>query len=279
MRLGRCKPGIQRALRASAYAALLAGVTAMAGMTHAAMQLDRTRVIVTQTGGSAIVQVKNTGQTPVLLQAWIEPGENAVNSDTAVTSVQAETPFIVEPPVLYMAGEETQALRVWLADPPETLPQDRESQFWLSVLELDAEALLDDGEDGPQNNRLDFNILTQIKLFYRPKALADYKRSEEDKLRFTLERDAENQVWLNIHNPAPIYQSLDKLVLHYQDAKDSMTLDAPMVAPFGKTRIKAVKTNRSLFLLTGQTSPNKWSRIQYAILDDMGRVVEDEQKL
>jgi len=278
MRLGRCERSIRRVLPlvgvcanvcvVNICAVLLAGVTTMA---HAAMQLDRTRVIVTQTGGSSTVQVKNTGQRPIMLQVWVEPGDHAVKDKAfAVTSPQAVTPFIVDPPVLYLDAEKGQALRVWLTDPPETLPQDRESQFWLNVLEVPGVELPDDGGAAEsKNNRLELTILTQIKLFYRPGKLADYKRSEKDKLRFTLQQDENKQYWLNIHNPAPIHQSLDKLALYPENAKEAVKLDAPMIAPFADIRLKLVQLMASLHT----------ARVRFSVLDDRGEAMNDEQSL
>jgi len=90
---------------------LLAGLCAVTA--HAGMRLDRTRVIVTQTGGSAVVQASNPDQTPVLLQVWVEPGEDAVRRDATanVTSPRTATPFIVDPPVLRL---DAAALHAWL---------------------------------------------------------------------------------------------------------------------------------------------------------------------
>jgi len=252
---------------------LLAGLCAVTA--HAGMRLDRTRVIVTQTGGSAVVQASNPDQTPVLLQVWVEPGEDAVRRDATanVTSPRTATPFIVDPPVLRLDAQAAQALRVWLTDPPQTLPQDRESQFWLSVLEVPAEDSHDDGGAvvGTQGggNRLELTVLTQIKLFYRPAMLADYQRSDEDRLRFSLEGDAQGLYCLVIKNPAPIHQSLDALNLRQHGMANPMRLDAPMIAPFGKKKIQ----------LPQNFVPARDLRANFVTLNDQGERIHDEQKL
>jgi len=260
--------------RLRACAALLTGMW-LAGLyavvAHAGMQLDRTRVIVTQTGGSTVVQASNPDQTPVLLQVWVEPGEDSLHA-TAYGASPAPTPFLVEPPVLRLEPDDARALQVWLTDPPQTLPEDRESQFWLSVLEVPADGLDNDGaamDAQGGGSRLELTVLTQIKLFYRPAMLADYRRSDEDRLRFSLERDAQGLYCLSIHNPAPIHQSLDTLALHQQGMANPMRLDAPMIAPFGKYRIQ----------LPQNFVPARDLRASFVNLGDRGERIHDEQKL
>jgi len=152
----------------------------------------------------------------------------------------AQVPFIVDPPVVRLDPEQTRALQIWFTQPPETLPKDRESQFWLHVLEIPAIEETNPEQEKQQENRLDISILTRIKVFYRPQALADYRpHNPDDRLTFTVETDEQGQPWLRIHNPAPIHQTLDKLVLHQGDEETVIPDAVRMLPPFGQTRIKS----------------------------------------
>jgi len=123
--------------------------------------------------------------------------------------------------------------------------------------------------DAQGGSRLELTVVTQIKLFYRPETLANYQRSDEDRLRFFLERDAQGQYCLMIQNPAPIHQSLDTLTLYQQGMETPMELDAPMIVPFGKHRIQLPQH----FVSTRDL------RASFSVLDDLGKIIHDEQKI
>jgi len=267
-RMGRLPFGLHR--RGMLPALLLAGAAACANLpTHAAVQLDRTRVVVTQANARATVNASNADQRPVLLQVWVEPGAN--NGGIAATpygTTPAATPFLLDPPVLLLQARETRALQVWMTEAPETLPKDRESQFWLNVLEVPAQEHTDGDAQTPQNSRLDINILTKIKVFYRPQALHDYvPHSSADRLQFALERNAHQPV-LTIRNPAPIHQSLDSLILHQGEKDTPVALDAVMLVPFGNVQIPLPSNIPA-------TAEKLW--IKSATLDDNGNLIADAQ--
>jgi len=255
-------------------ALLLTGVAASASLpVHAAVQLDRTRVVVTQAHARATVNASNADQRPVLLQVWVEPGADSGGiAATPYGTPPAATPFLVDPPILRLEADEARALQVWLTDPPETLPRDRESQFWLNVLEVPADEPADaDAAQAPQGGRLDINILTKIKVFYRPEALKGYvPHTSGDRLQFVLERNGQHLHALTIHNPAPIYQNLDKLILHQGEKDTPVPLESVMVAPFGNMQIP-------LSAEIPVTAEKLW--IKAVTIDDNGNLIEDAQDL
>jgi len=252
-------------------AALLAGI-ALTSSAHAALVLDKTRVIVTQTDGKSSFNVSNSAKRPVLVQTWVEPGEASIANVTHASPVRPATPFIVDPPMVRLDGEDTRALQVWFTHTPYTLPENQESQFWLNVLEIPAEETLpEDTIDQSRQNRLDITIMTRIKLFYRPKKLADYQASDAEKLHFTIRRDAQKQAWLGLHNPAPVYQNLDKLVVQHIDGEKShaVALDAPMLAPFSEQHIPLPSTLPVADKM----------RITFTTIGDRGELLQAEQVL
>jgi len=257
-------------LRACLLPWCLAGVVAMLPAAHAAVQLDRTRVVLKQSDAKATVTASNLDTLPVLLQVWVEPGDDSLRA-TAYGTPPAPTPFLVDPPVLRLEPDDARALQVWLTEAPEHLPTDRESQFWLNVLEIPAEAADGDAAQASQGARLDINILTRIKLFYRPEALKGYvPHTSTDRLQFALERQRQNPPRLTIQNPAPIHQSLDKLSLHQGAQEHSVSLDGAMVAPFGQLQIPLPPE-------TPVATAGLW--IKVVTIDDNGSLIEDAQDL
>jgi len=239
-----------------AAAALAVGISAsltLTGTARAAVQLERTRVLVTQKDGSATFKASNTAKQPVLLQVWVEEGGAAKGNIAGVQLAAArpgeQVPFIVDPPVLRLNPGEARALQIWLSQKNNKLPEDRESQFWLNVLEVPAVELTEDGQAAQQpGNRLDISIVTRVKVFWRPEKLMrpNYKWTEKDDLWLALEKDEGNQHWLVIHNPSPFHLSVDKLTVYEGDRKaekENKTeipapVDSLMLLPFGKQKIK-----------------------------------------
>jgi len=271
--------------RGRGWWAVAAGTVLSVGVSitttaQAAVQLDRTRVIVSQKDNRQSIRATNRGRAPVLLQIWMEEGEAARGKlagvqVTANPAAQA-VPFIVDPPVVQLKPEETHALQVWFTQTPEALPKDRESQFWLNVLEVPAEEVMNGGvvakeeADKQTGSRLEISILTQIKVFYRPEKLAEWQQADKDKLRFALEQDAQGRYWLNIQNPAPIHQSINKITLHQAGDKARVELkETPMIEPFEKTRIK----------LPGKRIQSGGLNLTVATLNDKGEAVETEHVL
>lgn len=105
-----------------------------------------------------IVQLVNNGSDPSLVQAWIDDGD--INS----TPETANVPFLLSPPVVKVSGNNGQQLRIQKVG--AALPADRESVFYLNVLDI---------PPTPENlqgvNTLQLAIKSRIKLFYRPASL------------------------------------------------------------------------------------------------------------
>jgi len=261
---------------------LAAALPAVMPVAHAAMQLDRTRVILTQQDRKATVNVRNTDALPLLLQVWVEQGEKEGEKTQEKAGKTASghhvappsTPFITDPPVLRLNAGENRVLQVWLAALPETLPADRESQFWLNLLEIPAAAQAGEKGDEQTPNHLNISVQTRIKLFYRPAALADYlPHRAADRLRFELEKDGASDnptTRLLIHNPAPIHQSLDSLTLHQGDAPLAVPLPAPMLAPFER---------RAIALPPQVTAHAAGLWIKAVTVNDNGNLIDDAQDL
>jgi len=263
--------------RGNLTACLALALTLLSHNAHAAMQLDRTRLVVNEAEGSATLQVYSEDRLPLLLQMWVDRDGESAQTDANISLPNAD--FIVDPPVMRLEPGSRRSVHVVRVRQPalESTPPERESLYWLNVLEIPA--LEPDRPPAPRRdadaNRLYMRIKSRIKLFYRPKALLRYSTpaalEATERLRFSAGRDDAGHVWLSIDNPAPIHQSLARLTLQ-PAARDAapVELDTPMLAPFERLRLD---------LLPDLRADLPAARLTFATINDDGNLIEGEQAL
>lgn len=135
---------------------LLIGSIMTLACVHSAVAgivITGTRVIYPAEEREVIIKLENTGKKPVLMQAWVDSGNP---DDTPET---ASAPFNLTPPVNRINPDKGQSLR--LVYTGSDLPQDRESIFWLNVLEIPP-------KDKTKTNALQMAFRSRLKIFYRP---------------------------------------------------------------------------------------------------------------
>lgn len=125
---------------------------------HASVTIGGTRVIYPLDQREVSVKLNNDSRTPALVQVWMDDG----NADAKPGDIK--TPFVITPPIFRMDPNKSQTLRLMYGG--DALPQDRESVFWLNVLDVppktDAKA---------STNTLQLAYRTRIKVFVRPPRL------------------------------------------------------------------------------------------------------------
>jgi len=104
------------------------------------------------------VKLSNEGEAPGLVQAWVD------NGDIDSSPESAKAPFVLTPPVFRVDPKKGQTMRLLYTREP--LPDDRESVFWLNLLEVPPKP-----QDAEDSNFLQMAFRTRIKIFYRPVAL------------------------------------------------------------------------------------------------------------
>lgn len=117
-----------------------------------------TRVIYPAEDREVTVKLDNTSTLPSLVQAWVDDG------DMRSVPGKSRVPFILMPPVSRIDPGKGQTLRLVYTGEP--LPQDRESLFWLNVLDVAPQ-----GTAKEAANSLQLAFRTRIKIFFRPKSL------------------------------------------------------------------------------------------------------------
>jgi chaperone protein EcpD len=144
--------------------------------TNASIVLDGTRVIYQGNKNEVTVSMTNKNPRPVLIQSWIDIGnENA-------TPEKISVPFVLTPPINRVDPNKGQTLRISYTGVP-ALPTDKESVYWLNVLEVPAK----DKNSGDIKQKLNVVFRTRIKLFYRPDGLAGNSNDAPDELHWHLQ--------------------------------------------------------------------------------------------
>lgn len=180
--------------------------------SFAGIQISGTRVIYHGAEKNVTVQVNNRGKYPVILQSWVDDGQ------TKVSLQDLRTPFILTPPLTRVNPNAGQALRLSYTGIP--LPADRESVYWLNVLEIPPV-----GEKG--SNQIQVAFRSRIKLFYRPTGLDDAgAQAAISQLRW---RGQGNKISLS--NPTPYYVSA--VAVNLTRGGKKTTVAADMLGPYG----------------------------------------------
>jgi chaperone protein EcpD len=173
----------------------------------ASVVISGTRVIYSSDAKEVSVKINNVGPSPVLLQSWID------NGDTNAKPAAIKVPFVLTPPMNRVEASKGQTLRISYVG--GALPMDKESVFWLNVLEVPAKNQAKNDE-----NRLQMAFRTRIKLFYRP---ANLEGNANDALKAVTWSSQGNRVQAT--NPTPYYVSLVDLSIN------GKKLESAMIAP------------------------------------------------
>jgi chaperone protein EcpD len=204
-------------------------------------------VIFPAKSGEVTVRLTNNNGTPALIEAWIDSGDEHSTPD------KANTPFLITPPLFRMEPHKDQSLRIIAT--PAPLPSDRESIFWLNVLEIPPKPT---GADMQGKNTLQFAIRSRLKLFYRPADLPGDPLQTPSKVTWKAVADGQGYA-LEVKNPTPYHITFIQLSLdiggkHY-------TADTGMVDPFGSLRL----TVKGL-----AQAPAAGTPVAYDIINDYG---------
>ena len=243
-------------IRALAVAALSLCVAA-AMPAGANVIIATTRVIFPAKQGEVTVRLSNENSTPALVEAWMDDGDPHSTPDTA------KVPFLVTPPLFRMDPHKDQSLRI-IGSPPG-LPKDRESLFWLNVLEIPPKP---NALEMADKNYLQLAIRSRLKFFYRPAGLPGDPIKAPDTLTWKEVATGKGYA-LEAHNPSPYYVTIVGADVG-AGGNAWQTTDPAMVAPFGTQRVSFPKLDTVL---------PAGAVIQFRTINDYGAVDNHESKL
>jgi chaperone protein EcpD len=221
---------------------LIEALNASAGIV-----VDGTRVVYPAAKREVTIHIRNPSNTPSLVQAWLDAGDQ--NSKPG----ESKVPFVMTPPLFRLDPTKGQSLRlVYTHDP---LPEDRESLFWLNVLDIPPRAAVN--PDLP--NQLELAFKHRMKVFFRPARLAGAAADAPAHLKWTQVLKDGRLVALKASNPTAYHVSLIQVSAtvggHPAVAK------ADMVDPFA---------SRSFDLPGPLTAPRGAVPVEYWFVNDYG---------
>jgi P pilus assembly chaperone PapD len=199
--------------------ALCLGVTT----AQANVLIGGTRVVFPAKDGEVTVRLTNDNDHPVLVESWIDRG------DIHSTPESVDVPFLITPPLFRMEAKKEQSLRIVYTH--EQLPADRESLFWLNVLEVPPKPT---GAQAEGQNLLQLALRSRLKLFYRPAGLQGDPAKAPAELTWKVVADGKGFA-LEAHNPTPYYVTITDLSLVV--AGKNATAELGMVAPMSDLRM------------------------------------------
>jgi chaperone protein EcpD len=205
----------------SRSAVLCVGVllAVFAQQVTASVIISGTRVVYPAGDREITVKTDNTGKQPVLVQAWIDDGDLKSRPGTV------KVPFVLMPPVFRIDPAKGQTIRiVYTGDP---LPQDRESVFWLNVLEIPPKV-----DDSASTTALQLAFRSRIKLFFRPAGLDGEGAAAAAKgIQWAVVPDQGGKGHeLRATNPSAFNVTVLKAQVDY-DGRTFKTTDGAMIAP------------------------------------------------
>ncbi|MFC3650399.1 molecular chaperone [Dyella humi] len=203
---------------------LCAGI--FAGRSEASVVIGGTRVVYPAQEKEVTIKLTNQGVKPALVQVWLDDG------DAKSTPTSSKVPFEVLPPFFRLDPTKGQAVRVMYTKEP--LPTDKETLFWVNVLEVPPKS----ANDG--RNLLEFAFRTRIKLFFRPAGLPGTVNSAPEKLTWKLVNgEGGKGMALQVTNPTPYYVNFAHVGLKMGERSISQKGEkgekGGMVAPGGTT--------------------------------------------
>lgn len=178
------------------------------------------------------VQLNNTADRPAIAQAWLDTGDASETPDTI------KTPFQITPPISRVEAKGGQTLRIKLMD-KGSIPQDRESLWWLNILDIPPMAK---GKESENQNVLQLAIRSRFKFFYRPTGLGSRELAPE---QIIVKSNGKNII---IDNPTPYYITVTKIST---DGKSALNEKTVLLEPKSQTSVElkhAVKTGSNIVI-------------------------------
>lgn len=246
---------ITQTIKAFAAAGLFALGLGGAQHAQASVVIAGTRVVYPAQEKEVTVKLSNVGKAPALLQAWLDKG------DPQAAPSAIDVPFTVTPPVSRIDAGKGQTLRIIYTGEP--LPRDKESVFWLNVLEVPPKP----GAEQADVNKLQLAFRSRIKLFFRPDGLKGLPADAPARITWRLTRDA-GQAALEASNPTPYHVSFGSLELTGGGAAAS-SIEGGMVGP-GQTQ---------RFPLKGDVSAGAGAEVHYHAINDYGGAIDGKAAL
>lgn len=195
-------------------------------VAQAGVIISGTRHIYPEQRREITIQLSNDDlYAPRLVQAWLEHGDRQTGPESS------DVPFSLSPPVFRMDPGKSQTMRLVYTQEP--LPSDRESLFWLNVLEVPAKGgEFDPATRSTPQNQLRFAFRIRTKVFFRPERLSGKPQDAPAQLRWSLHQNSRGME-LRVHNPSAYHVTFNEVALAMGPQPDARLLasEEGMVLP------------------------------------------------
>ena len=227
-------------------------------IAFAAVIVDGTRVIYPANRHEVSVNLHNVGEAPSLVEVWIDNGRDRTSVKDAPKPGDppaADVPFVATPPLFRLDPAQGQTLRLIYTQNP--LPTDRESVFWLNVLDIPPRAKAN--PDAP--NQLEMAFRHRLKIFFRPAGLHGDPADAPKAVVWSIAAGPDGLA-LIAHNPTPYHIAFVSADVTAGTVHDDARTE--MVAPASSAR----------FALTQTALKNAGAvKVHYSFINDYGAVV------
>lgn len=235
----------------SHIAVLCAGLMLFSSLAHAGVTIAGTRIIFPAADREKNVRTNNKGNSPVLVQVWVDDGTKTEDIN------KMRVPFTVTPPVYRIDPNKGQSVR--LIYNGMDLPNDRESVYWFNLLEIPTVSDSDKDKD-----RLELAFRTRVKIFYRPSALKESSVSRTAELQWSIDRSSQ-PASIKITNPTPYYFSFESM--NAVSAGQRYAIEPENLPPFA---------DATFFPEDKKSLPGSINTIEFNLLNDYGSIVAEK---
>lgn len=159
-------------------------------------RLQATRLVVAAAAGEGSIVIVNDADRPALVQVWIDDGR----ADVAPEAM--DTPLQVLQPLVRLAPNGSQPIRIRVAAAAR-LPADRESLYWLNVMEIPPARAATAGDlqaTAATQDVLEMVVRSRLKVIHRPSGLAGSPAAAAAGLVW---RAAAQGNGIAVYNPSP----------------------------------------------------------------------------
>lgn len=155
--------------------------------------VNGTRFVFPAAAKEITVQMTNTGNQPSLAQVWLDEGDPEALPEAIIT------PFIISPPIVRVDGGNGQSLRIKKIPDHSINITDRESLWWLNILDIPS---VDKTKEVSGAATVNLVIRSRFKFFWRPEGLGD-REGAESKLQLNINNSA-----ITLVNPTPFFLTI-----------------------------------------------------------------------
>lgn len=217
-------------------------------VTQAGIVINGTRVVYPESEKEITLRLNNEGNKSSLVQTWIDKGDSSAKVN------QIDVPFVILPPIFRVEPKQGQTLRISYTG--KNLPADRESVFYLNVLDIPP------NPENTQSNNVQMAFRSRIKFFFRPLALKNEVYSDAvEKLTWS---EGSCSTCIEVKNPTPFNITITKIYLT-ANSKVGSGIQGAMIAPFSSRNFKL-------------GSNSGMNNITFSYLNDYGGTVKSQLK-